>query len=111
MPNVKLFIDETLYAARRAEIAAMLPPLRESLCAEMSVPPAACQIAVLAVMGLPGQPSANLEMQYLAKPDRTPAMIAAACAVFRDVVEAALGSRPAVRATPLDPETYVALKL
>jgi hypothetical protein len=110
MPNVKIFVDEDLYAARRTEIRAALQPLRAALCAQLGVTPAACQLAVLPVMGLPDQPLANMEYQYLATPARTPDAIRAASAHFSALLTEALGCALAVRATPLDPETYVALK-
>ena len=110
MPNVKIFVDEDLYAARSDQIRAILPVLRDALCAQLGVPPAACQLAVLPVMGLPDQHLANMEYQYLATPSRTPDAIRAASAHFRSLMTEALGCALAVRATPLDPETYVALK-
>ena len=111
MPNVKIFVDDAVYTARGRALREMLPSLRAAICEQLSVPAEACQLAVVPVIGMEGQPSANMEIQYLAKPGRTPEMITAACTALRDVVEAAAGSRPAVRATPLDPATYVALKL
>ncbi len=110
MPNVKIFVDQALLDSRREVIAAALPRLRDALCAQLGVTPAACQLAVLPVMGLPDQPLANMEYQYLATPERTPDMIRAASAHFRALLTDPLGCVPAVRATPLDPATYVALK-
>lgn len=111
MPNVKIFVDEGVYADRKEALRAALPKLRDTICAELSVPVAACQLAVIPVLGIEAQPVANMEIQYLAKEDRTPEMIAAACAAFRPVVELAVGAVPAIRATPLDPATYMALKV
>jgi len=110
MPNVKIYVDDTVLAARGAEIRALLPTLRDRICAELSVPLEAAQVAVLPVIGLSDQPLANLEFQYLATAERSPDMIRRACAIFRDLLAGAIGSTPAVRATPLDPQTYVALK-
>ena len=110
MPNLKLFVDERIHDAKKDALRAMLPTLRSAVCEQLSVQVSACQLAVIPVMGLDEQPLANLELQYLAKPDRTPDMIRAACTVFSGLVQDALGSVPAVRATPLDPVTYVALK-
>lgn len=110
MPNVKIFVDQIVFETRRTAIDSMLPKLRESLCVELSVPVAACQLAVIPVLGMMDQPQANMEIQYLGTKDRTSQMITAACTVFRDIVQSAVGSVPAVRATPLDPTTYVALK-
>ena len=110
MPNIKIFVDETVFAARRDALRSTLGPLRESVCTELAVKPEACQIAVIPVMGAEGQALANMELQYIARPERTPERIRAACTVFRALLEGAIGTLPEVRATPLDPSTYVALK-
>lgn len=110
MPNVKIFVDETLFKDRKDAIRAVLVPLREAMCAALNVPPSACQLAVIPVLGLMDQPQANIEIQYLGTAARTPEVITGACEILQEVVAAALGMAPAVRATPLDPETYVALK-
>lgn len=110
MPNVKIYVDQTLLEERHAAINAILRPLRDCLCAELSVPAAACQLTIIPVLGLIDQPRANMEIQYLATPERTPTKITQACKVFRDLLATSIGSVPAVRATPLDPQTYVALK-
>jgi hypothetical protein len=110
MPNMKLFVDKDLLSRREAEIAAMLAPLRDLACRELAVPASACQLAVIGVIGLPDQPLANLEFQYLATPARTPARIGEVCAAFRAFLVQPLDTSPAIRATPLDPATYVALK-
>lgn len=110
MPNMKLFVDKDLMSRREAEIAAMLAPLRDLACRELEVPVSACQLAVIGVIGLPDQPLANMEFQYLATPERTPKRIGEVCAAFRAFLTGPLDTSPAVRATLLDPATYVALK-
>lgn len=110
MPNVKIYVDEALYQDRKTALTELLPHLREALCRELSVPSAACQLAVMPVLGLQDQPKANFEVQYLGIKSRTPQMIETACMVFQGLLADCLGHVPAVRATPLDPETYVALK-
>ena len=110
MPNVKIFVEQSVIEERLDALERSLIPLRQSLCQEFSVPEAACQIALVPVIGAAGQPVANMEIHYLSKSDRTPEMIAAACSVFRGILEPALGKVPAVRASALDPSTYVALK-
>ena len=110
MPNIKLFVDQSLLATRDAEARTLLGPLRDMACHELSVPAGACQLAIIGVLGLSDQPLVNMEFQYLATPERTPERIRQVCAAFRDLLSAALGVTPAVRATPLDPATYVALK-
>ncbi|MCB1395305.1 MAG: hypothetical protein H6898_08155 [Rhodobacter sp.] len=110
MPNVKIYVDHGVLAARATEIQAMLPALRTALCRELSVDISACQLAVIGVTGLPDQPLANVEYQYLLTPQRTRDRITAASTVFRQIVAAATGTHTAVRADALDPATYVALK-
>lgn len=110
MPNIKLFVDQALLATRDGEIRAALGPLRDLACRELSVPASACQLAVIGVIGLQDQPLANMEFQYLALPERTPEKIHQVCAVFQDFLFAPLGLKAAIRATPLDRATYVALK-
>ncbi len=110
MPNVKIYVDETVYADRKEALTDLLLPLREAITVALKVPPAACQLAVIPVLGLPDQPVANFEIQYLGTPERTREVISEACTVFRELVAGAIGASPAVRATPLDPDTYVALK-
>lgn len=110
MPNVKIFVNQTVFETRRTEIDSMLSKLRDSLCVELSVPVSACQLAVIPVLGMLDQPQANMEIQYLGNAERTPEMITVACKVFSEIIAPAVGSLPAVRATSLDPNTYVALK-
>ena len=110
MPNVKIYIDETLLATRKAGILDALEPLRRLLCDELNVAPSACHVVIQSVIGMADQPLVSMEFQYLSKPDRTPERIRNACIVFRDFLIGPLGCSPAIRATPLDPATYVALK-
>lgn len=110
MPNVKIYIDEHLFAAHKAVIVAALEPLRCLLCAELNVAPSACHIVIQSVTGLADQPLVSIEFQYLANPDRTPERIRSASVAFRDLLTGPLGCSPAIRATPIDPATYVALK-
>lgn len=110
MPNIKLFVDHSLLATRDADIRALLLPLRNLACRELTVPPSACQLAVIGVIGLPDQPLVNMEFQYLAKPERTLDLIEEVCAAFRAYLAASLDTHPAVRASCLDPAKYVAIK-
>lgn len=110
MPNVKLFVDQARFAQDAGIIAAALGPLREVICREFRVQPSACQIAALPVMGLSDQPGVNVEIQFLATPERTPERIRAVCSVLRAHLEKTIGAGIALRATPLDRATYVALK-
>ena len=110
MPNVKIYIDEHLLATRKAGIVEALEPLRRLLCEQLKVAPSACHIVIQPVIGMADQPLASMEFQYLSNLERTPERIRSACSVFRDFLIGPLGCSPAIRATPLDPATYVALK-
>lgn len=110
MPNVKLFVDETLYAERRAALRDALEPLRETLCQHLEVGPEACQIAVLPVLGLPDQPPINVEIHLMPASHRTRERLFALAEALRTHLREATGGRTAVRIGALDPATYVALK-
>jgi hypothetical protein len=110
MPNVKIFVDEGLYPAVRAPLAAALGPIRDMLCRELAVDVPACQFAVMAVGGMADLPLVNVEMAILPRPERTRDRLLAVCADLRKMVGQATGSHVAVRVTALDPATYIALK-
>lgn len=110
MPNVKLYVDETVHAQHGEALKTMLTPLRDLLCERLSVPVAACQLTVIPVIGLPDQPLINVELLVLPHPDRTSALFHALGKEIRDTVAEATGVRCAVRFSLLDKETYVALK-
>lgn len=110
MPNVKLFIDQRLIAAKEAALAPLLHDLRALICARLDVPASACHLVILAVTGLPDQPPVNLELALLPRADRTPEALRALCAALRDTVTAVTGAPTAIRCAQLDPATYIALK-
>lgn len=110
MPNVKIFVDETLYPACRAGLGAALGPMRDYLCAEFRVDVPACQFAVLPVLAMPDLPRVNIEIQILPRADRTRDRVTAIGQHLRDMVAAVTGTHVAIRISGLDPETYIALK-
>lgn len=110
MPNLKIFVDETLYPDCRAALAQALGPIRAMLCQDLRVDVPACQFAVMAVGAMPDLPRVNVEMAILPRPERTREIVLAVCAKLRTMVETATGTHVAVRVTALDPETYIALK-
>ena len=110
MPNIKIYVDEAIYPACRARLAAALGPIVDMLCHDLTVDRPACQIAVVPVLALPDLPPVNLEMQIMPRPERTRPRMLAVCAKLRAMVGAATGSHVAIRVTTLDPETYIALK-
>lgn len=110
MPNVKIFVDDTLYPAIRETLVQSLGPIRDMLCDDLSVPVQACQFAVMPVAAMPDLPRVNVEMAILPRPERTRDLILALCTKLRGTVEAVTRTATCVRVTALDPETYIALK-
>lgn len=110
MPNVKIFVDDSLYPNVRAPLALALGPIRDMLCADLAVDVPACQFAVMPVGAMPDLPRVNVEMAILPRPERTRDVILSVCAKLRAMVEEATRTHVAVRVTALDPATYIALK-
>lgn len=110
MPNLKIFVDETLYPDCRTALAQALGPIRDMLCKDLHVDVPACQFAVLAVGAMPDLPRVNVEMAILPRPERTRDVVLAVCGKLRAMVEDVTKTHVAVRVTALDPATYVALK-
>ena len=110
MPNVKIHIEEAVLAPCKAALVADLPGLRDLLCNELSVGPAACQLAVLPVLGLPDQPPVNVELAILPRPDRSREKLLALAGLIRARLEPLTGAPVAVRISQLDGASYVALK-
>ncbi|MEH6772302.1 MAG: hypothetical protein V7668_00110 [Cereibacter changlensis] len=110
MPNVKLYIDDSRYAEARPRISALLPGLRDMLCARLEVDRAACQLAVLPVLALPDQPGINAELHVLPRASRSRDRLEAVAAELRTLLAQDSGLTVAVRIVTLDAATYVALK-
>lgn len=110
MPNVKIYVDETLFPACRDPLVAALGPMRDYLCREFRVDVPACQFAVLPVVAMPDLPRVNVEIQILTKADRTRDRVTAIGLHLRGMLAEATGTHVAIRISGLDAETYVALK-
>lgn len=110
MPNLKIYVDETIFEASRASLKEALPQIRNLLCEAFQVAPSACQLAVIPVLGLPDQPQLNIELSILPHVERTGTVIRAAAEKLCDLLRAVTGVHGAVRIAQLDPATYVALK-
>lgn len=110
MPNLKIFVDDTIYPDCRNALAQALGPIRDMLCRDLQVDVPACQFAVVPVGAMPDLTRVNVEMAILPRPERTRDILLAVCAKLRSIIEAATGTHVAVRVTALDPETYIALK-
>lgn len=98
MPNVKIYVDETLLPGCRDGLFAALPPLRAMLCAELNVQIPACQFAILPVMAMPDLPRVNVELQILPHPDRTPERLSSLAQAVQAQVNAVTGTHPHRRA-------------
>lgn len=111
MPNAKLYVDQRLWSARQADIEALLGPMRDLICNDLSVTPAACQIAAIPCIGLADQPPLNLELAILPKPDRTRDLLTGFGERMRALFAGPMGDAAmAVRIVTLDAATYVAVK-
>lgn len=111
MPNLKINVDEMVWAERREALTAALGPLRAMLCERLDVGVAACQLALQPVAGLPDQPLVSAEIAVLPRPERTRDFLEAVCGTLRDrLSEASGGASTAVRCTTLDPLGYLAIK-
>ena len=110
MPNVKIYVDETLYPACRDRLAAALGPLRDLMCREFGVEVPACQFAVLPVMAMADLPPVNVEVMLLPRPERTRQAVTRVGLTLREILGLATGAHVAIRVAFLDPETYIALK-
>lgn len=110
MPNVKIYVNEDIFAAQRTAFAQILLPLRDIVAKHLNVPHSACQFALLPVAALTDQPSVNVEMHIMPRADRTQETIAAMGIEIQNGLRDVTGSSVAFRCAQLDPETYVALK-
>ncbi|MGB8814641.1 MAG: hypothetical protein WCC57_15800 [Paracoccaceae bacterium] len=110
MPNVKIYVEEALFADKRAALTAAMKPIRDLLCADFQVDIPACQLAMLSVVAMPDLPLINVEMQILPRPERTRDAVLSVCRHLRQLVEEVAGCPVAIRVSHLDPETYIALK-
>jgi hypothetical protein len=110
MPNVKLYVDETVLPGCRAGLIAVLPGLRTMLCDTLKVDSAACQFAILSVIAMPDLPRVNVEMHLLPHPDRTREMLKSLAAAVQSLIAAVAGTHTAVRIATLVPDAYIALK-
>lgn len=110
MPNLKIFMDETVFGQHRQAMIQALEPIRDSICLHLGVPKAACQLAIIPVVGLPDQPAINVEIQILPSLDRPRTRIEAFGSEVKDILSATAGVPVAFRCAQHDPSTYVILR-
>ena len=110
MPNVKIYVDETVYPDCRKALAATLLPMRDLLLRELKVDLSAFQFAVIPVMAMADLPRVNAELMLMPRSDRTRDAVTRVGTTLQEMLVAATGTHVAIRVAFLDPETYVALK-
>jgi len=110
MPNLKIYVDQTLFSDMETALREALGPMRAMLCDRLKVDIPACQFAVLPVMAMADLPRVNAEVLILPKPERSREVVLAVAETLRDMLTRATGTHVAVRIGHLDPETYIALK-
>lgn len=110
MPNLKIYVDDTLFPAVRDRLEAALEPARSLLCGALGVDVPACQMAVMPVVAMPDLPRVNAEMAILPREDRTRSRVTEVARRLQTMLAEATGSHVAVRVWFLEPETYIALK-
>lgn len=110
MPNLKVYVDETLLPGCREALSAMLHPLRALLCESLNVDVSACQFAILPALVMADLPRVNVEMHILPHPERTRDKLTALAQAVQAMIGTATGTHTAVRIALLAHEGYVALK-
>ena len=110
MPNVKIYVEEQVFADRRSALTAALKPIRDMLCTAFQVDISACQFAVMPVVAMADLPLVNVEMFILPRPERTREVVLSVCQRLREIMQVAAGVHVAIRVSHLDPASYIALK-
>jgi hypothetical protein len=110
MPNVKIYVDEDTFAEHKIALMLALTPIREIVSKHLRAPHSACQLALIAAVGLKDQPAVNVEIHVMPHPDRTKEILEAMGAEIQKRLRDVTGSSIAFRCAQLDPQTYVTLK-
>jgi hypothetical protein len=110
MPNLKIFVDESLGAEASERLHAALPSLRELMCRQLGVDIPLAQFVLVPVLGLGDQAQLAVEMQILPKPDRTREHLVSTCEALRDALRAVADVKTAIRVTTVDPANYLVMR-
>jgi hypothetical protein len=110
LPNIKIYVNESVLTVRKPELIAALEPLREMIIGHLDVPKSACQLAIVSIVGLEDEPALNVEMHVMPGGKRTQKSLEALGAAIQGMLNEATGSKVAFRCAQLDPGTYVTLK-
>ena len=111
MPNIKIYVNESVLTVLKPELIAALEPLREMIIGHLDVPKSACQVAIVSILGLQDEPALNVEMHIMPGQKRTRKSLEALGAAIQGMLNEATGSKIAFRCAQLDPETYVILRV
>jgi len=110
VPNLKVHVDKDAWNTHAGDITNKLLTLRDLVCMGLKADISACQIAVIPFGGIDGQAEVAIEVDYLPKPGRTREMVSQVCMQIKTLMVDATGCRVAVRATAVDPETYIVVR-
>lgn len=106
MPNVKIYVDESVLAGVEERSDTGLVALRRFLCEALGVTEAACHIVLIGVKSPTGQTLANVELVLLRRQDRTSEMMTAFCSRLRNLMTDWLGCQTAIRCTLMETDLY-----
>lgn len=107
MPNVKVYVDDSVLARSGSGPEAMLGAIRDFLCKSLNVPESACHIVLLGAISAKGQTPVNVELVVLRKQERTHDAMVALCGQLRDLTAEWTGCQTAVRCAMMEPEHYI----
>ncbi len=62
MPNVRIYVDESVLAQHRRALMLAMVPLRDATLARLNVALFACQFALTGVSGLPDHPRQSAQI-------------------------------------------------
>lgn len=110
MPNLKIYVEEIVWTEHEDRMAATLPRLRDILCRDLQVDLSLCQLVIVPVRGLDDQAQVSAEIQILPKTERTRDVIVKVCSKLKEQLAEASKGKVSVRATMIDPESYLAIR-
>ena len=110
MPNLKIFVDQSLGAQATSCLAEALPGIREFLCRELAVEPALAQLAIVPVNGIGDQALLSVEMQILPGARRTREVLIATGEALSVKLRAVVAAKVAIRITTVDPANYIVMR-
>lgn len=110
MPTIRIYLAKPLEEKIPELIAGAFPKMREAACRLFGVAPDICKISIVPVYCDVDIAQANVEVNFLDKPERTKEIIRTLCTELHEILGPFLGFRPAVGAAIRDPDTFVFVK-